>query len=309
LDLVPFDDRFVAPAAALLAGAHPPAVDLADVAVAGRLVTGWRDAGPAVAAVRDGELVGFMAAALTGPPAYQAARVRLQQHAAAAADTRTIYRRLYAALSGRLVAAGAFEHSVVVSAEHRDTLSCLHELGFGVDQVRGLRPLTPPPATAPDTRVRLRPARADDVPRLLELTVELQRFHASPPMLRPALLDQRAIRDSFHATLAGDRQLLVAAERDGRLVGMMQAGPDGRYRDTATIGIAVVTASARSKGTGTGLLSAVLDWAGRHGFHTCGAEWTSANLVSDAFWRGHGFEPARYTLTRLIDSRVGSDPV
>ena len=42
---------------------------------------------------------------------------------------------------------------------------------------------------------------------------------------------------------------------------------------------------------GTALLSGVLSWAAGHGFGTCGVEWSSANLVSDAFWRGHGFTP------------------
>lgn len=55
---------------------------------------------------------------------------------------------------------------------------------------------------------------------------------------------------------------------------------------------------------GTALLSGVLSWAAGHGFGTCGVEWSSANLVSDAFWRGHGFGPAGYKLTRLIDACV-----
>ena len=55
---------------------------------------------------------------------------------------------------------------------------------------------------------------------------------------------------------------------------------------------------------GTALLSGVLSWAAGHGFGTCGVEWSSANLVSDAFWRGRGFTPAGYKLTRLIDACV-----
>ncbi|MEO3750867.1 hypothetical protein [Streptomyces sp. B6B3] len=55
---------------------------------------------------------------------------------------------------------------------------------------------------------------------------------------------------------------------------------------------------------GTALLSGVVDWAAARGFRAWGAEWTSANLVSDAFWRGHGLVPARYTLTRRVDPDV-----
>ncbi|MCB5907395.1 GNAT family N-acetyltransferase [Streptomyces pinistramenti] len=304
LEVVPFESRFTEPAAALLAGGHRQAqgagaLDLADVEVARRLVDAVLDAGPAVAAVRDGRLVGYLAAALTGPPGDQRARIRIHQHAAAPTGRRQTYRALYAALSGHLVAAGRFEHTVLVAAGHRDVTDCLTELGFGIDQIKGIRPPQPPPATARAARVR--PARPED---LAELTLESQKFHAQPPMLRPALIDLRAIHDGFRQALTEDRQLLLVAEEHGHLTGMTQAGPDARFRATATIGIAVVTASARSRGTGTALLAGMTDWAAAHGFETCGTEWTSANPVGDAFWRGHGFTPVRYTLTRLIDARV-----
>ena len=304
LDVVPFEGRLVERAAALLAAAHESAagLDLGDVDVARRLVEGWQDTGPAVAAVEDGTLLGFMAATLADRHECQRARIRMHQHAAAHGADREIYRRLYGVLAGRLAELGAFEHTVVVSASHDDVVTCLFELGFGADQIKGLRPVSAPIRTVRD--VRLREADAGDMEDLLRLTVELQRFHAEPPALRPAFVDLRSIRDGFHAALLDENQLLLVAEEDGRLTGMMQAGPDNRYVSTATIGIAVVAASVRSKGVGTALLSGVVGWAADHGFGTCGVGWTSANLVSDAFWRGHGFTPVGYELTRLIDPRV-----
>lgn len=56
-------------------------------------------------------------------------------------------------------------------------------------------------------------------------------------------------------------------------------------------------------GVGTALLSEVLARAAARGMRACDAEWASANLVSDAFWRGHGFAPVRCTLTRHLDTR------
>jgi len=75
-----------------------------------------------------------------------------------------------------------------------------------------------------------------------ELTVELQHFHARPPKFRPALTDLRAIaltelraiRASFDQAIDDPARLLVVAEDQGRVVGMMQANPDGQYRRTAT---------------------------------------------------------------------------
>ncbi|MGP4111469.1 GNAT family N-acetyltransferase [Streptomyces sp. 4N509B] len=325
--IVPLEDGFVEQAAALLSRAHAPAAagaeegaggwDIADAEVARRAVAGWWGTGPAVAAVRDGGLVGFMAAVAPAFPGEPTARVRLTQHASVVADRRAIYRALYEALSGQLTAIGAFSHTVAVPAGARDTVTCFFELGFGVDQIRGFRPVPdartpearPPAPRTPDGAaavpgVRLRPARGADVDRLLELTVELQHFHALPPALRPALVDPRAIRDGFLAALGDDRQLLLVAERRGQPVGMMQAGPDSSHTDAATIGIAVVTASSRLAGVGSALLSGVGEWARERGFRRYGAEWTSANRVSDAFWRGRGMVPTQLKLTRLIDSRV-----
>ncbi|MEV0088762.1 GNAT family N-acetyltransferase [Saccharopolyspora sp. NPDC050642] len=302
LEIVPFDGRFTGQAARLIAGDHASTgTDLAEADVAERLVAQWQGDGPAVAAVARGELAGFMAASAPASPGGQLARIRLQQHASVPEGRREIYRRLYGALSGQLTAVGAFEHSVVVAAAHRPVISCLFELGFGIDQVKGLRQVEPIGAAG---AVEVREADAEDLAELLDLTVELQRFHAAPPILRPALLDLRAIRDDLRASLVdADRVVLVAAERD-RPIGMIQAGRDNRFPATATIGLAVVTADARSGGVGTALVSGVLGWASRRGFRSCGAEWSSANPVSDAFWRGRGFVPARYTLTRLIDARV-----
>ncbi|MCF6474638.1 GNAT family N-acetyltransferase [Nonomuraea sp. MG754425] len=304
LEIVPFEDGFVEQAAALLAGAHATGGwTLADADVARRLVTAWQGSGPAVAALRDGRVTAFMAA--TGPahPGGQSARVRLSQHACAPPGRRGAYRSLYAALSGRLTGLGAFEHALVLPAHDQDAITCFFELGFGLDQVRGFQSVTR--AGAPATAgVRVRAARPEDLPRLLDLTVELQGFHAGAPMLRPALVDLRAIRDGFRAALDDDRRALLVAEEHGHPVGLMQVGPDNLRTGAATIGMAVVTASARSGGVGTALLSAVEGWAGQRGFGSYGAEWSSANLVSDAFWRGRGMVPAQFTLTRLIDSRV-----
>lgn len=308
LDIVPFEGLFAEPAALLLAGAHPPAgedgsaLHLSDVDVSRRLVTAWQGTGPAVAAVDDGTLLGFMAATLEDGFGHQHSRIRMHQHASVRRGEREVYRRLYAALADRLTALGGFEHTVAVSAAHSGVITCLFELGFGVDQIKGLRPASSPIGTAQG--VRLREAEAGDMEDLLRLTVELQQFHAGAPNLRPALADLRSIQDGFRTALIDERRLLLVAEEHGRLTGMMQAGPDHGYHSTATVGIAVVTASARSKGVGTALLSGVLSWAAGHGFATCGTEWSSANLVSDAFWRGHGFTPVGYKLTRLIDARV-----
>ncbi|MFE3828121.1 GNAT family N-acetyltransferase [Streptomyces sp. NPDC059092] len=305
-EIVPFESGFVAQAANLLAEAHATgALDLADGDVARRLVARWQGSGPAVAAVRDGTLTGFMAAGLPRTTGEQRARVRLPQHACVRRDRRATYRSLYAALSGQLAAIGAYEHTLAVPVDDREAVSCFFELGFGVDRIRGFRPVTHAQAPAPPPRgTRLRTARAEDLEGMFGLAVELQRFHAGSPVLRPAPPDLRPIRDSLRAALSDDAQLLLVAEEHDRLTGLIQAAPDSHHLGAATIGIAAVAAPSRSAGVGTALVSAVEAWAAVRGFGTYGTEWSSANQAGDAFWRGRGMVPAQFTLGRLIDSRV-----
>ena len=123
-------------------------------------------------------------------------------------------------------------------------------------------------------------------------------------MLRPAAIDLPALRDNPRAAVADKSRLVLLAEHDGDTVGLMVVDPDGHVPATATTGIAVVTAAVRGRALGSALLAGVVEWAAARGFRRLGAGWTSANLVSDAFWRRHGFVPARYTLTRRIDPRV-----
>jgi GNAT superfamily N-acetyltransferase len=89
---------------------------------------------------------------------------------------------------------------------------------------------------------------------------------------------------------------------------MMQANPDGQYLRMATIGIATVDPSYHSQGIGTAMLNTIVDWSARRGLECCGVEWSSANLVSDSFWRSRSFVRAQYKLARRIDPRTAPTP-
>lgn len=307
IDVVPFHPRFTAEAATLLAATHQPGddptVDISDPDTARAHVEAMIGVGPGVAAFRAGELAGFMTAAVPNTPGVDSqARIRMQHHAAAADHRRSIYRTLYRELSDQLAGIGCFEHAIAMAASHRDVFDCFVELGFGIDQIKGLRPSAPP--QRPAGKIDVRRAEPGDLGQLLDLVLDLQRFHSEAPMLRPAFIDLRAIRDDLLSAMADERRLVVVTVETGTITGAMVADPDTRFTDAATIGIAVVRSTARAGGIGTALLSGVLEWAAARGYSACGAEWTSANLVSDAFWRGRGFAPARLTLARRIDPRV-----
>jgi L-amino acid N-acyltransferase YncA len=313
MDIVTFAQRFEEPAAELLAAAHAAIGSgaaigdesltyMSDPIAARDQVNTWSGKGPAVAAVNDdGALLGFLAAIVSGFPGAPVAKFRLHQHAALGNDTRMTYRHMYRALSERLVEIGCFEHTVTVAADRPEVPNAFVELGFGFDQIKGLRPMTPPD-TAGD--VVLRAAVPGDLARVVDLTWELQQFHAGAPMLRPALVDLKALRDNLSAGITDEDRLVLLAEHEGRVAGLMIVDRDRHIPAAATIGIAVVTAAARGRSLGTVLLWGAVSWAASRGFRRLSAGWTSGNLVSDAFWRGHGFAPVRYTLARRVDSRV-----
>ncbi len=199
--------------------------------------------GPAVVALEGGTVLGFMIAPLPSRPGPARSWLGDAHHAAIPAGARAAYRRMYEVIAGELVAAGCFEHSVPVLGSASTTREALHELGFGVDQVKGaldLRSFQPSPPTPESVRA----TTADDLPQLVELAIELQKFHSRAPMLQPALLDVAATRKSLLRDIGDEGTAVFVAQNEGVAIGMIGAEPDPYYRASARVGYNVVTASA-----------------------------------------------------------------
>ncbi len=309
IELVPMSSALVNDAAKLLSATwqepHPTGCRavVSDVAVAEQRVEAAL-ANPSVAAVHNGRLIGYLAAPPPRPPG-QAVAIKAAMHATEPRQRRDIYRRLYAQLAGDLTKIGGFTHTIAVNSSDRTTVDTWFELGFGIDQVRGVQPLRRSEgATKGSTGIHVREARADDLDEMTDLAIEVTRFHAESPMLRPALSDHGFTRGQFVTAMESVWSLVVVADLGYRLGGFFQVNPDSHFVDTATIGIAGVASGDRHQGVGTAIVDFALDWASTSGYRFCAVEWTSPNLTSDRFWRGRGFEPLQYKLTRRIDPRV-----
>jgi GNAT superfamily N-acetyltransferase len=231
-------------------------------------------------------------------------RVRIPDthHAADPPRSRLAYRALYREAAAVLVGFGRFDQRILVLSEPPGLVPVFAELGFGIDQIKGVRPVSDElPSYQPSL---VEPARPEEIEDLLGLWIELVAFHARPPMLDPALVSVAAVRSDLKEILADAHRVLLVARESGRAVGMIEAHPDSRYQETLTIGLNVVTESARSAGVGTAMLDAVLRWGKDQGYRHCAVGWASANPVSDAFYRSRGFVPVRAELVRRIDPRV-----
>jgi len=309
IELVAMSSALVNDAAKLLSATwHEPhstgcLAAVSDVAVAEQRIEASLG-NPSVAAVHEGQLIGYLAAPPPRPPG-QGVGIKAAMHATAPENRRDIYRRLYAHLAGELTKIGGFTHTIAVNCADRATVDSWFELGFGMDQVRGVQSLARSAvATTGSTDIHVREARADDLDDMVELAREVTRFHAESPMLRPALSDHVFVRDELIKAMASARSLVVVADLGQRLGGFFQVNPDSHFVDTATIGIAGVAPGKRHQGVGTAIVNFALDWASSSGYRFCAVEWTSPNLTSDRFWRGRGFQPLQYKLTRRIDPRI-----
>jgi GNAT superfamily N-acetyltransferase len=253
--------------------------------------------------MESGTLLGFLIAVPPTIPAPSSLRIMDVHHAADPAQARHVYRTLYEAIAGRLVRLGVFSHRILVLTSPPTAFMAFFEMGFGVDQVKGVRPITP--ELRPSSRCVVEPATLEDVDDLVELWVELTTFHSRSPILLPALpVDRAAASGELRAAIQAKDCAVLIARKAGHIVGMMEAHPDRRYVGTATIGLNIVTETARSGGIGTAMLDELLRWAAATGFQQCAVGWASANLISDAFYRGHGFVPIRYELAREVDQRI-----
>lgn len=302
-----FTSAHIQAAADLLVDVHGrdsetgPRSSLADRDGATRAVTAVTTDGPAVVAVDGSSVVGYMVGPLPESPGPSTSRLRPAHHAARPEFARAAYRLMYEAVAARLVAAGCTYHSIPIEASMPGALDALFELGFGVDQIKGVTMLDSTPASTPG---QIRIATAADLDQLVELAIELQKFHSRSPMFQAALLDISVMRRSLANSIESDGHAVLVAGDEGRLSAMMQTEPDNTYTDAVVIGMNVVAEPARSEGLGTAMLRVMLDWAATRGYRYCTVGWTSANPASDAFYRSRGFTPLRYRLHRRIDSRV-----
>ncbi len=275
---------------------------LSDAASARAVIADATRLGPGVVALDDDVVVGYMIAPVPSVPAASGSRMKVVHHAASSPVARDVYRQMYQRIAATLVTVGCFDHTVLVPIDQPIVLEALFELQFGIDQIKGVRPLPDAADTPPGDRIR--PAQLDDVDRLVELHIELIQFHSRSPMLAPSLIDVARIpRTLAHQITAADNIVLVACDGD-TIIGMIQAAPDGLWAATTTIGMNVVTEHARSARVGTTMLNALYASAASSGAEQCAVGWDSANPLSDQFYRTRGFTPVRYELRRIIDSRV-----
>jgi GNAT superfamily N-acetyltransferase len=258
-------------------------------------------------ALRDDEPVAFICAReeRSSPwlPSYW---VDFEMHAAAVPDA---YRELYASAAGRWVERGCLDHYVVAPVLD-DVVAEWFGLGFGLEQVYGIRSLATEIAHRELGRASIKRATVEDLPHLRELIAAIARYQSGSPVFGINLAAQEDLEE-------GHRELLKRADchywlatiedRPAGFAVFVPTDADEQYLPSATIELHVAAVADELRGTGIGgaLTTVGLRGAREAGFQYCVTDWRSANLLSSRMWNRWGFRPWAYRLHRTIDRRVG----
>ena len=312
VSIVTFTSEHVLPAAALVAGrvarlhAAIPILPAkwAEPAVVARLIAGLADRGAGLAAVDDGELVGFHAAIMLDGHGGRWSLTPDLGHAMGGPNPARLRERLYASLAETWVRGAVPEHAIQLLVDDAEAIATMRTLGFGdqlVDLVRDLSPV----ATGPlPEGVVIRAGVPADARGLLALETGLRRhLSGSPVFLRmgaaPTVeLARRSLEDATSAN--------IVAERHGELVGFLRIGPCAtdastivRDAGTASITAAFTRPELRSGGIATALLAAGVDWAREAGYQRCAVDHEAANREAARFWSRH-LQPVVVSMVRRL---------
>jgi GNAT superfamily N-acetyltransferase len=275
----------------------------------------------AVAAERDGELVGYLAGERQLQPGNSLAARWIEPHSfvipfpghavAPGEDPVAVHRVLYAELAARLVAGGFFFHTVHIPAADPALQEAWVALGFGRKTTAAVRDTGPVGAAALPAGIAVHQAGPEDIEVVMALEHTLDLHHVASPIFWPDLPETYAAGREYQAGLLADAaNAHFVAYRDGHPLGMQTFMAPGFLSPLLVaekmvyLFQGVVEPGLRGEGLGSALLDHSMGWARAQGYQHCSLHFASANPSGAPFWLGHGFVPVEYTMTRRVDERV-----
>jgi GNAT superfamily N-acetyltransferase len=303
LEIVPFADKHVADAAALLAARHarhrkaePLLPDLEDPVAA--IEAEWQSEGASGVFSRHG----YVIAAPTTNMKITWMRVGIAGQAIE--DDREAMRDLYAAAAQRWVDDGHMRHAVFVPAYDPGLVDAWFRLCFGGSGVLAMRE-TAAEEEPFDAGVEIRdgtPTDFDEAARL-ELAMS-EAMLPAPSFSEIPLRTQEEVAAEWRDDGDSDEYELFVAERDGRIVGhilLYRRPPDLRV-PAGSIDLSQASTEPEARGTGVGraLTAHVIRWAHEHGYPVMTTDWRMTNLWASRFWPKRGFRTSFLRLYRSI---------
>lgn len=316
--VVPFADEHLPGAGTLLAWRHraqrvvepllDPAYEEPGRATAEVEALWESDGASGAAAVRDGEVVGFVLGAPReaswGPNVW----VEPAGHAAVAPE---LVRDLYAAAAERWVADGRTSHYAVVPATDPALVDAWFRVGFGHQHVHAIREPWPADAVVEvPPELTLRAPTRDDIDALARIDVALPAHQARSPVFSLlALPSVEEARAEYEADFDDPRFATFVVEHEGEVIGAAVGCPievsSGHKSVTLPpgagfLGFAAVLPEHRGHGAGRVLGDAVLAWSRDAGHPSVVTDWRMTNLLASRTWPRLGYRPTFFRLFRAI---------
>ena len=310
IEVQPFGDEHLDPAAALLAERHrrhraaepllPDAVDFRE-----QVEGEWRrDGASGAVAIGRGRLLAYL---LGHPVDYGDAGLtwQLVEPAGHAVDgEREVLRDVFGAAASRWHDEGQTRFGAFVPAADRDLVETWFRLCFGASGALAIREVAPEGPL--DGGVAIRPGTADDLDAAARLDRAMRdSMQPSPSFSMMTTPSDEEFVDDWRGTWDDESMKHFVAERDGRIVGhiLMYRRPSGDLR-TPERNIDLANAStepdARGTGVGRALTAHVLAWAHEQGYRTMTTDWRMTNLWASRFWPRRGFRTTYLRLYRSI---------
>jgi len=268
------------------------------------------EAGNGVAAVRDGALLGFMAAVrvpgLFG--SVDGAYCPLFGHGMAQGVEGEVWQELYGRAADLWAGQKMYTHAITVFAGDAGLRNRLAYNGFGMRCADAIREAGGLERPLPDGSVRI----LESGPRLYECAAVIHRQHNEyyrrSPMFMPNA-DEDAMQEQADWS-SGDNHHEWLAFRGERPIGLMRLGPQGenfvsRQPSVMNIKGAYVVEEERAGGIATRLLATVDSWAKDQGYKLLGVDYETINPLGSRYWERY-FVPYTYSLVRRIDERIAA---
>lgn len=261
--------------------------------------------GLGVAALEDGELVGFLGCVGPFDNAF-GSRVKgtfspIHAHGALTEDREMTYRRMYQAAAEKWVSRGILYHAIALYAHDIQTIEALFRYGFGmrcVDAIRTMNRIH----CAPVIGYTFRLLPKEEIAAIRQMRMRLSAHLGESPCF---IYDSPQMVEAWIAKAELRNTQVFVAEWDGAAVAFIEVGADGENFITETPAMKnICGAFCMPQHRGTGLFANLLNFTvaqlRQEGVTLLGVDYESINPTASGAW-GKFFTPYTHSVVRRIE--------
>lgn len=262
--------------------------------------------GTGIAAVFNGELIGFLAGFEIPEFFGQCKGVYspLYGHGGVKKYRHRLYQELYKRAADLWVKKACMTHAVTMFAHDQASIDTWFWQGFGlrcVDAIREVKLID-----VNNSSIFIKKADKNDISTLADIHRQHNQYYRESPVFMPRE-EEDPIQD-LTAWLEQENHHLWIAFHGRTPLGYMRIEPSAEtfvseHQNVMNITGAYTVNTERKSGIGTMLLGTVQQWLLQNGYPLCGVDFESINTTGSNFWTKY-FTPYTYSVVRRIDERI-----